>query len=96
MTSSTILINLTAPKQNIGAVNGLAMALGSASRALGPVLAGLSWAAVVTAPVFPGHQAMPFLVMGLAAVGLQFLYGRIVIPPGGEHRKGRRLRLMAD
>lgn len=50
-----------APRDQMGAVNGMAMALASLSRALGPAVGGAAWAVAVSLPrglAFAGFAAM--------------------------------------
>ncbi|KAK9822464.1 hypothetical protein WJX81_005081 [Elliptochloris bilobata] len=75
LTSSTIIINLAAPRDQMGAVNGMAMALASLSRALGPAVGGMAWAVVVSLP--RGLAFAGFAAMGVACALTQLFYRRV-------------------
>lgn len=86
MTSSMVLINLAAPRGNMGAVNGAAMALTSLARALGPAFSGTVWAIAVSLK-FPGQQFLGFGLMAVASAASAFLYR--CAPEGGSRFKMR-------
>ena len=46
----TLCAGQAAPRDQMGAVNGMAMALASLSRALGPAVGGAAWAVTVSLP----------------------------------------------
>ena len=60
-----ILVNLTAPLEDIGPVNGFGNMLAAGMRALGPALAGQLWA-LSLAVVDSGAQFVAFGVVGLS------------------------------
>lgn len=72
-----VLVNTSAPRHDMGAVNGLGQTVAALVRALGPALAGVMWAASLALP-FQGHQYVPFLALACAALLTQGLY--LVIP----------------
>lgn len=84
LSSSNMLVNLLAPPDQVGAVNGAAMTIASFSRTLGPATAGAVWAASI-ALARPGQQFLPFGMVASAACGAVVLYSRLRLqapPPG--------------
>jgi hypothetical protein len=77
------LVNLAAPKESLGQVNGAGQTLASAVRALGPWLGGILWS--LSLVVFKslgipsGHQWVPFALPVMLAVGCLSIYGRLRI-----------------
>jgi len=82
-TSCLVLVNLAAPKESLGQVNGAGQTLASAVRALGPWLGGILWSlslAVFKSLGIPsGHQWVPFALPVMLAVGCLSIYGRLRI-----------------
>ncbi len=82
-TSCLVLVNLAAPKESLGQVNGAGQTLASAVRALGPWLGGILWS--LSLVVFKslgipsGHQWVPFALPVMLAVGCLSIYGRLRI-----------------
>ncbi|CAL8469413.1 g8954 [Coccomyxa elongata] len=74
MTSSMILVNLTAPIEQIGPVNGAGNTLAAGMRALGPALSGQLWA-LSLATGMKHNQFFAFGVVACAFIGTRFLYG---------------------
>lgn len=79
LNSSIIAVNLVSPKESLGSINGAAMALQSAGRALGPLLSGAIWALSVTLHI-PGQQFIGFAVIAVALACTQFLYAFLRLP----------------
>lgn len=90
-TSCLVLVNLAAPKESLGEVNGLGQTLASGVRALGPFLGGVMWAGSIRLFTFAGgnadldqevwgHQFLPFLLSTIVAVCCIFIYLRLHIP----------------
>ena len=79
LNSSIIAVNLVAPKKSMGRINGAAMALQSAGRALGPLLSGGVWALSVTLHK-PGQQFIGFAFIAAALFATQFLYAFLRLP----------------
>lgn len=79
LNSSIIAVNLVAPKESMGKINGAAMALQSAGRALGPLLSGGIWALSVTLHI-PGQQFIGFVVIAVALAATQFIYAFVRLP----------------
>jgi len=85
-TSCIILVNTSAPKGSLGAVNGIGQTLASGVRALGPALGGLLWAWSIK--LFKalglesawGHQFIPFGIAALIGLGTLEIYKRIELP----------------
>jgi hypothetical protein len=86
-TSCLVLVNLVAPKESLGAVNGLGQTLASGVRALGPALAGIMWAGSIQ--VFNalgqlwGHQFLPFSFVSFVAFLTLFIYRQVTVPSEG-------------
>lgn len=68
-----VIVNLVAPREAMGSVNGVGQTAAAAVRALGPALAGIMWGASLGLTV-PGHQFLPFTAAAVAAIGTQVLY----------------------
>lgn len=79
LNSSNIVVNLIAPKESMGKINGAAMALQSAGRAIGPLLSGSMWALSVTLHK-PGQQFTGFICLGIASAALQIIYAFLKVP----------------
>ena len=79
LNSSIIVVNQFAGKKTMGRVNGAAMSLQSAGRALGPVLSGTVWAISVSLNI-PGQQFIGFALVAIAMVGTQFIYSGLQLP----------------
>ena len=78
-TSSIILMNLTAPPENIGAINGAGQTLASFGRAAGPAVGGVTWALTVQTGLH-GHQYLAFAFIGACAMLGQLLYIWVKVP----------------
>jgi fucose permease len=83
-TSCLVLVNLAAPKESLGQVNGLGQTLASFVRALGPWLGGILWSASLIAfeSVFGssyGHQWVPFLLPVLLSGACIYVYKHLDI-----------------
>lgn len=82
-TSCLVLVNLAAPKESLGQVNGLGQTLASAVRALGPWLGGILWS--LSLVVFKslgipaGHQWVPFALPILLAICCLKIYNHLSI-----------------
>jgi hypothetical protein len=72
---TVVLVNKSAPAGQLGAVNGAGQMLASAVRGAAPALCGLIWAASLGLRM-PGHQFLPFAVVGSLFVGIFFWYFR--------------------
>lgn len=68
-----VIVNLVAPREAMGSVNGVGQTSAAAVRALGPALAGILWSTSLGLTT-PGHQFLPFTVAAVAAVVTQVLY----------------------
>eukprot|EP00884_Botryococcus_braunii_P022703 jgi/Botrbrau1/9116/Bobra.0305s0020.1 len=77
--SSSILVNLMAPPQQVGAINGASQTLASFVRAVGPALGGYVWAFSLSWGI--GHQFFPFAMASFVAVLGSLLYYGLEIPP---------------
>ena len=67
---NTTCVRQAAPRDQMGAVNGMAMALASLSRALGPAVGGAAWAVAVSLPAelaFAAFLAMVRVTVPLSA-----------------------------
>lgn len=71
-----ILVNITAPIEQIGPVNGAGNMLASGMRALGPALSGQLWALCLSTGI-AGNQFMAFGVVAAAFVWTRIIYGCI-------------------
>ena len=82
-TSCLVLVNLAAPKESLGQVNGAGQTLASGVRALGPWLGGMLWSlSLVTFNSFgipAGHQWVPFGIPIILAGGCLNIYSRLTI-----------------
>lgn len=75
-TSSMVMVNLAAPKEHIGSVNGAGQTLASFVRGFGPAIGGTVWSLSVATGV-NGSQFVVFaLIATLAACGVA-LYSQI-------------------
>ena len=86
-TSCLVLVNLAAPKESLGEVNGLGQTLASSVRALGPFLGGVMWAGSIRLFSFLGgeqkvwgHQFLPFLLSTTVAGFCIPIYMKLHIP----------------
>jgi hypothetical protein len=87
-TSCLVLVNLVAPKESLGEVNGLGQTLASGMRALGPFLGGVMWAGSIRLFTFLGaddntvwgHQFLPFMLSTAIAGCCMFIYLKLHIP----------------
>lgn len=85
-TGCIILVNTVAPKESLGAVNGVGQTLASAVRAAGPALGGLFWAWSLTLFKYFeidsswGHQFLPFLFGAVVALATLGVYARVKVP----------------
>jgi len=80
ITSSAMMVNLVAPSDHLGAVNGMNQMCVSFCRMAGPTLGGLAWGAAVRAEL-PFHS---YAIYGTLAAGLfatSFVYGRSLSIP---------------
>ena len=82
-TSCLVLVNLAAPKESLGQVNGAGQTLASGVRALGPWLGGILWSlSLVTfnsLGIPAGHQWVPFALPIILAGGCLRIYSRLTI-----------------
>ena len=82
-TSCLVLVNLAAPKESLGVVNGAGQTLASGVRALGPWLGGILWSlSLVTfnsLGIPAGHQWVPFALPIILAGGCLNIYSRLTI-----------------
>ncbi|KAI8101150.1 hypothetical protein M9435_001258 [Picochlorum sp. BPE23] len=82
-TACIVLVNLAAPKESLGEVNGLGQTLASGVRALGPFLGGVMWASSIRLFAIMGnawgHQFVPFALSALVAFCTLFIYYNIDI-----------------
>jgi MFS family permease len=85
-TGCIILVNAVAPKESLGAVNGVGQTLASAVRAAGPALGGLFWAWSLTFFKYLnlesswGHQFLPFLFAAIVALATLGVYAKVKLP----------------
>jgi MFS family permease len=85
-TGCIILVNAVAPKESLGAVNGVGQTLASAVRAAGPALGGLFWAWSLTLFKYLsfesswGHQFLPFLFGAVVALATLGVYAKVKLP----------------
>jgi len=83
-TSCLVLVNLVAPKDSLGEVNGLGQTLASGVRSLGPALAGIIWAGSIqlfhALGQLWGHQFLPFCIVSFVAFLTLFIYRRMSVP----------------
>lgn len=85
-TGCIILVNVVAPKESLGAVNGVGQTLASAVRAAGPALGGLFWAWSLTLFKYLGfesswgHQFLPFLFGAMVALATLGVYAKVKLP----------------
>jgi hypothetical protein len=68
-----VLVNKSAPAGQLGAVNGAGQMLASAVRGAAPALCGVIWAASLGLRL-PGHQFLPFAVVGSLFVAIFFWF----------------------
>ena len=82
-TACIVLVNLAAPKESLGEVNGLGQTLASGVRALGPFLGGVMWASSIRLFAIMGdawgHQFLPFGLSALVALCTLLIYYNIDI-----------------
>ena len=82
-TSCLVLVNLAAPKESLGQVNGAGQTLASGVRALGPWLGGILWSLSLVAfkslGIPTGHQWIPFALPIILAGGCIVVYSRLTI-----------------
>lgn len=83
------MVNLVAPKNALGEVNGVGQTLASAVRAIGPALGGIAWS--LSIKLFEGlglepfgHQFLPFGISVVAAITALLVYSRITLPQAGS------------
>lgn len=87
-TSCLVLVNLVAPKESLGEVNGLGQTLASGVRALGPFLGGVMWAGSIRLfklfgsgdDTVWGHQFLPFMLSTTIAGCCMSIYLKLHIP----------------
>ena len=89
-TSCLILVNASAPRAALGAVNGTGQSLASFVRALGPALGGLSWgwshqlAAAAWWPAWLPPQFMPFAAAATVLFATDAVYRGLRLPDADE------------
>jgi hypothetical protein len=71
-----ILVNVTAPIEQIGPVNGAGNMLAAGMRALGPALSGQLWALCLSTGL-SGNQFLAFGTVASAFLCTRLLYGNI-------------------
>ena len=74
-----VQVNTVAPMESVGAVVGTATGFASLARALGPLLGGLGWGLLASLS-FHGHQYVLFIIVGMVALLLQFVFSIIDLP----------------
>ena len=78
LAASMVIINSTAPRGQLGSVNGIRMMLAAFGRSSGPILGGVLWGYSATLN-FPGHHYLGFIVASFALIGCWYLHHRIPI-----------------
>lgn len=82
-TSCLVLVNLAAPKESLGQVNGAGQTLASGVRALGPWLGGILWSVSLVSfnslGIPAGHQWVPFALPIILVGGCLHIYARLTI-----------------
>lgn len=79
LTSSMVILNLTAPEGTLGAVNGVGQTLASLARSIGPAMCGTAWSIAVRFD-FPGHQCLPFVFLAGGSLLTYYLCTFLKIP----------------
>lgn len=77
LSCSMILVNLTAPIEQIGPVNGAGNTIAAGMRALGPALSGQLWALSLATGI-KGNQFLAFGVVASAFLATRIMYGCIM------------------
>lgn len=72
---AVVLVNKAAPAGQLGAVNGAGQMLASAVRGAAPAICGVIWAASLGLRM-PGHQFLPFAIVGAMFIGIFLWYFR--------------------
>lgn len=72
-TACMVIVNVIAPREAMGAVNGVGQTIAAFVRAAGPAMAGVMWSASLGL-AWVGHQFLPFSAAAVAAVVTQVLY----------------------
>jgi hypothetical protein len=78
-TAFIVIVNIVAPRSQIGAVNGMTVTLASLGRSAGPALSGSMWALTVSLG-FQKHAFLGFGAAVLAFVAARIVYGRLRVP----------------
>lgn len=79
LTSSMVILNLSASEETLGAVNGVGQMLASLARAVGPAICGAVWAFSVKFN-FLGHQSLPFVFLACGSLLTFYLCAFLDIP----------------
>ena len=75
-TACIVLVNVAAPKQYLGTINGVGQTLASLMRGTGPLIGGWLWAVAVNL-ASPGHQYIPFAVAAVIALLTDRIYAKL-------------------
>ena len=78
-TAFVVLVNMVAPRSQIGAVNGMVVTLASLGRSAGPALSGTMWALSVSLG-FKYHAFVGFGLSAVAFVAARIAFGRLRLP----------------
>lgn len=82
-TSSAIMVNISAPPGQLGAVNGFGSSIVALLRGVGPGLGGWLWSATLAIGV-PYHQYISYAVVAVGLLGTSYYYTDILSLPGLE------------
>lgn len=75
-TACIVLVNVAAPKEYLGKINGVGQTLASLMRGTGPLIGGWLWAVAVNL-ASPGHQYLPFAVAAVIALLTDRIYAKL-------------------
>ncbi len=68
-----VIVNVVAPRESMGAVNGVGQTIAASVRTAGPAMAGVLWSASLGL-AWGGHEFLPFSAAAVAALVTQVLY----------------------
>lgn len=74
-----VIVNVVAPRSQVGAVNGMTVTLASLGRSLGPALSGCVWA-FSSSLGFTMHSFIGFGSVAACLAAARVVYGRLRVP----------------
>eukprot|EP00884_Botryococcus_braunii_P021799 jgi/Botrbrau1/8302/Bobra.0251s0028.1 len=78
-TAFMVIVNVVAPRSQVGAVNGMTVTLASLGRSIGPALSGAVWA-LSSSLGFTMHSFIGFGAVAIALAAARLVYGRLRVP----------------